>query len=374
MSPHSMAMLNLIEGIYQVRKVMSDIAQSELVGHLTQSVNEIVRYPLEAMDIMETEHYNKFSQHYSSSESKEFKSWGLLNLDVAVNILSYLDAKDCSVMQQIDTFSNSVVSHQRVPLWQQMCLRTYGNRVITESPNSSPYYLFIHHHNLDLNNEIAHLNAAKGIYEAIYLYNRYYSRGIIGIVSDLAWLDDIRVARALSRKRFMAMVTLIMERDEDIIALKRAVHGRVHGISSFLTVESVSRAAQADNSIDVLSQHIGFPGFMGYAVNLIKLREEHEYLRRTVFWSLFRDLMVFETRVSKLEFKSLLEPQALKDFWGVALDDYSEDILNAAKPCFRSNQQRDLNAYVMNPNDRLMKLKKCLENGLHSETIIKYTY
>ena len=38
------------------------------------------------------------------------------------------------------------------------------------------------------------------------------------------------------------------------------------------------------------------PGFVGYAIHMISLREEHEHLRMSVIWALFKDLAVFATQ------------------------------------------------------------------------------
>eukprot|EP01042_Synura_sphagnicola_P006218 gene6218-7947_t len=68
--------------------------------------------------------------------------------------------------------------------------------------------------------------------------------------------------------------------------------------------------------------------------------------------------MVFETRVAKLEYKSLLDPVELKDFWGVALDDFSPDMLEKAQPSLSSSVSRDLDfIYSCPPSTRLPKLE-----------------
>lgn len=37
------------------------------------------------------------------------------------------------------------------------------------------------------------------------------------------------------------------------------------------------------------------PGFLGYAVHLIRLRREDEYLRHSLYYTIFKNLMVFDT-------------------------------------------------------------------------------
>jgi hypothetical protein len=62
-------------------------------------------------------------------------------------------------------------------------------------------------------------------------------------------------------------------------------------------------------------------GFRGYAIDLIDLRPEHQHLRMSVFWALFKDLAVFDDEVgarraaemvgSKLFFASIKESKFL---------------------------------------------------------------
>ena len=40
------------------------------------------------------------------------------------------------------------------------------------------------------------------------------------------------------------------------------------------------------------------PGFLGYAIDLIDLRPEHQHLRMSVCWALFKDLAIFEDEAS----------------------------------------------------------------------------
>jgi hypothetical protein len=54
------------------------------------------------------------------------------------------------------------------------------------------------------------------------------------------------------------------------------------------------------------------PGFVGYAINLIMLRDEHEHLRMSVVWALFKDLSVFIDEKSAREAEEKIGRQL---FW-----------------------------------------------------------
>jgi hypothetical protein len=73
-------------------------------------------------------------------------------------------------------------------------------------------------------------------------------------------------------------------------------------------------------------------GFIGYAVNLLQMRPEHEYLRFTVFGVIFYNLMVFTTRDAANRYASTVEVQQIQGLWTVALDDYSDAELDAVFP------------------------------------------
>jgi len=47
-------------------------------------------------------------------------------------------------------------------------------------------------------------------------------------------------------------------------------------------------------------------GFLGFAINRIKFRQDHEYLRHSVFWNLFRDVMVFENLFQAQAYRNYL--------------------------------------------------------------------
>eukprot|EP00752_Nemacystus_decipiens_P009775 g8730.t1 len=160
--------------------------------------------------------------------------------------------------------------------------------------------------------------------------------GVIGLLSDLVTVPDVRIARALSHKRRAALSTVVVE-DDDIVFdfRRRGIHtGPVNFLPlSMLRQERRTPLAPVLMPL-VLPQAAGNPaaaaaelagersiqgrdgaggeddeagllplspespapaGFLGYAVRLLRLRPEHESLRWTVLFAVFKDLVVFET-------------------------------------------------------------------------------
>ncbi|CAM9294982.1 unnamed protein product [Ectocarpus sp. 12 AP-2014] len=150
--------------------------------------------------------------------------------------------------------------------------------------------------------------------------------GVIGLLSDLVTVPDPRIARALSHKRRAALSTVIVDNDKVLFDFRR--RGLYTGPVNFLPLSTlvvdnstplaplllplllppprrigIVPAGTEDGNgreevADLLPRAPERPapaGFLGYAVRLLRLRPEHEPLRWTVLFALFRDLAVFDT-------------------------------------------------------------------------------
>lgn len=141
---------------------------------------------------------------------------------------------------------------------------------------------------------------------------RRFGRGVVGLVSDLGTISDPRIACAVSTRRRAAMSTVIVT-DEGVIRNFRR-SGLYIGPVNFLPLTALHQVPPALSAVlagwvddNVLGRGRGSvllplapetpspPGFLGYAVRLLQLRPEHEPLRWTVFFALFKDLVIFET-------------------------------------------------------------------------------
>eukprot|EP00903_Cladosiphon_okamuranus_P013372 g12462.t1 len=142
--------------------------------------------------------------------------------------------------------------------------------------------------------------------------------GVVGLLSDLVTVPDPRIARALSHKRRAAMSTVVVKNDDVVFDFRR--RGIHTGPVNFLPLSTLllenptplvaplptplvlsSSGGGGDEGDEgggllPLSPETPAPaGFIGYAVRLLQLRPEHESLRWTVLFAVFKDLVVFET-------------------------------------------------------------------------------
>ncbi len=156
--------------------------------------------------------------------------------------------------------------------------------------------------------------------------------GVIGILADLVTIPDVRIARALSYKRRAALSTVIVDNDKVLFDFRRrGIHtgpvnflsvstllldnptplaplqlplllpppARTNAGGGFAPNEDTFSNARGEGVVGLLPPAPEAPapaGFLGYAVRLLRLRPEHESLRWTVLYALFKDLAVFETK------------------------------------------------------------------------------
>lgn len=180
------------------------------------------------------------------------------------------------------------------------------------------------------------------------------SSGVIGILADLVTIPDVRIARALSFKRRAALSTVIVDNDKVLFDFRR--RGIHTGPVNFLPVstlllddptplapllllpparnnasdvvapnEETFSNARGDGGVSLLPPAPEAPapaGFLGYAVRLLQLRPEHESLRWTVLYALFKDLTVFETTE-----QVITEKQRSSEWYGILVDFSSQQIL-----------------------------------------------
>lgn len=183
---------------------------------------------------------------------------------------------------------------------------------VSISPPPPPSFLFSHQQYIKnvisrATEEAGNLNATRHIRECFQSYSSKFGYGVIGFVSDLCTIPNPRIARAVSHKRLAAMTTAVVANEDVIYDFRRS--GLYKGPLNFLPL----RTLQLAHPLSGMFVPVGHedrdesallpsapetpppPGFLGYAVRLMQLRPEHELLRWTVMFTLFKDLAVFET-------------------------------------------------------------------------------
>lgn len=163
--------------------------------------------------------------------------------------------------------------------------------------------------------EACNLRSTRDVRESLEAYTCRGGTGVVGMASDIASLPDPLISRAVSRKRRAALWSVVVT-DERVIQefRRRDLH---RGPLNFLPIRTLqhdhvalltaaTEGGVAAGGIDRGGREMLLPmapetpapaGFLGYVVRLLRLRAEHEHLRWTFFYAIFKDLMVFESAV-----------------------------------------------------------------------------
>lgn len=180
----------------------------------------------------------------------------------------------------------------------------------------------------------------------------HQTHGLLGLSSNLMKFSSRDLASCLSLKRKNAANFCIMETMLHPSLFKSSIKSRVGRIGvSYFTLDLAQRQAatqqRSPNKKTKVSSSISqrftstqnqkfvppesrsdlenldhVPGFIGYAVNLVQLRSEHEsILRDTACWNAFMHLAVFQTQSLGQQYASTLYPEEKREnFWFCGLD------------------------------------------------------
>ena len=309
----------------------------EFFGGLSSVSNAIADYI--------TDDKTALPRNHSVQSKREGQPWQRLEHFLAGHIASFLSPEDLSAFSIVSRFFNSVFRHTASngsTYWKHALSLQYPSFPNTLGIEQN-YVIYLHSHLIECETEYRHFKSAEHCYRAFYEYcTLKRGGGILGLVCDICWLDDEHVAKVLSRKRYMAMLTVLTERERDVHVFKKAITDTGKGPRSFVPVARSDRNIEDADLLRVQRCHLQCQGFVGFAVNLIRLRPEHEYLRYTVFWGLFRDLMVFRTREDAWAYAQFLTSAEIENYWVVTLDQYTEEELEHTYPRMKSRRSRDM--------------------------------
>ena len=274
--------------------------------------------------------------------------------DIISNICSYTEPGDLMSLRCCSKHLRCCVDRLRDEYWathlpisslsekHNDCKRLYFERLFYSSQT-----------------EFRHFQSIQWYYAAIHMYNSKYTSGVVGLLSDIGWVNDDKLAKILSRKRFMTMHTVITNTMKDVHNFK-AITLRLgqEGPHSFLPLEALQHMHPTEYNT-IMNNAIETPGFINYAVNLIQLKPEHEYLRWTAYYGVFRDLMVFERRVDVINYTATLDAAAATALWVVTLEDYDASVLDDIYPRFSTSPR---SCYYSAP---MAQTKQRLENRIY---------
>lgn len=268
-----------------------------------------------------------------------------LSFDQVLDILFFLEAEDACSFRKTSRFTEDVFQTAGETYWRHLCFKKFGVSALIESEQSKFYaqYLYLHHRHLEI--EVMHVKSLMHCYEAMAKYFscslENFQPAVYGMLSDFVWTDCARLSAVLSKNRIFALPTIVVDSEQTIFEFKRLVHPIVVGPASFLPITVAMQGIEAStDNYDFNNEPQGVLGFLGYAVNLFRLRSEHEHFRYAILTLLFKNLMVFDTVASKLEYEMSLPAPARVQFRGVAMDEYTDEELARTYPRFAYRSPR----------------------------------
>ncbi|CAN0018652.1 unnamed protein product [Ascophyllum nodosum] len=230
--------------------------------------------------------------------------------DAYINTCSYLTAPELCAVRCLNRQFLETAERHGEDLWGRLCCRDFPSMARAGAQIGLPaHQQYIRNVMLRAEEELGNLRSTLDVRKSLEAFISRGGAGIIGIASDIASLPDPRIARAVSHKRRAALWSVVVTNERVIQEFRR--RGLHRGPLNFLPIRALqhdrhlalSTAATgnlgADRACPALPMAPELPeppaGFLGFVVRLIRLRPEHEHLRWTFFFAVFRDLMVFES-------------------------------------------------------------------------------
>ncbi|CAN0099171.1 unnamed protein product, partial [Discosporangium mesarthrocarpum] len=213
-------------------------------------------------------------------------------------VFSFLDAESLCSVRRVSFVLQQVVDRNSSPLWGALCLHDFRVKIAyLQSLSLCAHQEYTKNVMMRAADERRNLLATKFVRESLEAYSSRFG-GVLGLVSDLGYIEDPRIARAVSQKRRAAMSTAIVKSTSVMYDFRR--RGMFSGPLNFLPIDTL-----LDHADPHMPPHHSLPplpggphpGFLGYAVELVRLRPEHECLRMTALYAVLKDLAVFETEV-----------------------------------------------------------------------------
>jgi hypothetical protein len=247
-------------------------------------------------------------------------SFNCLHEDCFALALTYLDAKSLAKVQRVDRRSRKIVS--TLPgLWNRLSTDDFCTVNLDISPSRGAYIGYLKLVLQRLEDELANATAVDRFAQGLCAYTSKRSdHGIIAMVCDLAIFDDRAMALAVSLKRQCALTTVLVKNAKVVMDFR--AQGTVRGPMAFLPLTACENAPDTVQLITPKLASGDTPsGFIGFAVDLIRLKEEHEHLRASVLKAtVFKDLQVWASEDNMLQFMRQAPTQARLHY--VALDTY----------------------------------------------------
>ncbi|KAN0004303.1 hypothetical protein ACTFIZ_010471 [Dictyostelium cf. discoideum] len=146
--------------------------------------------------------------------------------------------------------------------------------------------------------------------------------GIVGVIMDLFFVDDERLGQCLANFLKSKMEGVVFQNKQTFShyydrysskSVQPVFFVSLDTLIPFTPKKRYQNGSQAQqypqptppNQLDIQTYE-GAPtaGFVGFVVNKVQLREKHEFLRPTLCFTLFKEMMIFNTLKQAMEYKN----------------------------------------------------------------------
>lgn len=291
--------------------------------------------------------------------------WGSATQDLLLHIVGYLDARSTATLQATDRCTRATLLRSLKSIWDMHTARDFPVEVTTPS-GCGGYAGYLEQLCALKDKKVRNLESLLKEHSNIYKYTRRKG-GILGCLSELAYLDDPLVAAAISRRRFMAMNTIAVVDGNTICDFKHAT--KYSGQATFFPLDAVANCTvDEETQFKLNNPPTWFKGFRGFVLQLLRLEPQHEHLRNTVYYTIFKDMMVFDKMEQLVEYNELTQ----RENFAIALDFWPTEELDAVYPRLLLRPSEPLP--TRSPADNLAAAQRQLEAIRTSMTVVRYTH
>jgi hypothetical protein len=143
---------------------------------------------------------------------------------------------------------------------------------------------------------------------------------VVGLIGNIGCFESLAISLAVSVHSQMSMGTVVLNRTLDAVTFRNQKD--YVGPVTFLSLDNISSLLLHDDpALDMPA--ILAPGFIGYAVNLIKLDQAHEHIRFTFLLSAYKNLSVWASTAQ--ERRARLDGLLPAHVQSVAIDAFATD-------------------------------------------------
>jgi len=137
-----------------------------------------------------------------------FKS---LSADSIILILSFLDPYDIGRFSLSNSYTKYLFSNYPNVIFREWRISSPLIHHLSDTKSNNGFVNWLQSRKIRIESDLKHLEGQRWVYNALASFSHSGQSGVYGLVSDLAWFNDERVRIAMSKRRFMALPTIVCE-------------------------------------------------------------------------------------------------------------------------------------------------------------------